>query len=178
MRSSAKTVNFGIVYGMSPFGLAEDLGISVEEAGKFIEAYFERYSGVKTFIDRTIAGAKKTGFVTTLLNRRRYIPEIKSPNERLRGFGERIATNTPVQGSAADLIKLAMIACSDAFKDAGVRMIIQVHDELVFKVPEELLEDTAKRVKEIMEEVIELEVPLEVDVEAGKNWLEMKEVVL
>ncbi|MEA3489105.1 MAG: DNA polymerase I [Candidatus Omnitrophota bacterium] len=178
MRSAAKTVNFAIIYGMSPFGLAKDLGISVEEAYKFIGSYFKRYSGVSGFIDKTIDEAKKKGYVTTLLKRRRYIPEIKSPNERLKGFAERVAVNTPVQGSAADLIKLAMIACHEEFEGTGVSMIIQVHDELVFEVPVKMMKDVAGKVKEIMEGVIDLKVPLKVDIESGSNWLDLEPVVL
>jgi len=176
MRSAAKTVNFGIVYGISPFGLSRDLEISVEEAQKFIDSYFDRYSGIRSFIDRTISGVREKGFVTTLLKRRRYIPEIGSANERVRGFAERVAVNTPVQGSAADLIKLAMIACHDEFKDTGVRMIIQVHDELIFEVPKDILKDTAKRVKDLMEGITPLKVPLKVDIEAGESWLDMEPV--
>ncbi|MGB2661386.1 MAG: DNA polymerase I [Candidatus Omnitrophota bacterium] len=175
MRRAAKTVNFGIIYGMGPFRLAKDLEISLGDAQAFIGSYFDQYSGVKTFIDKTIDGARKKGYVTTLLNRRRYIPEITSSNERMKGFAERVAVNTPVQGSAADLIKLAMIACHDKLKDEGAKMIIQVHDELVFKVPKEKLKDAARKVKELMEGVIELKVPLKVDLEAGANWLDMEE---
>ncbi len=178
MRSVAKTVNFGIAYGMSAFGLAKDLGISAEEAQGFIDAYFKRYSGVKSFITKTIASARKKGFVTTLLKRRRYIPEINASNEHVKGFAERVAVNTPVQGSAADLIKLAMIACDKEFKASGVKTIIQVHDELVFKLPLEMLEEASEKVKRLMEGVIELKVPLKVDVEAGRNWLDLEEVAL
>ena len=176
MRSTAKTVNFGIIYGMSPFGLSKDLGIGIEEARKFIDSYFSRYSGVKAFIDRTIAGARKTGFVATLLKRRRYLPEINSANENVKSFAERAAVNTPVQGSAADIIKLAMINCDSKFRDSEVRMIIQVHDELVFEVPKNILKDTAEQVRELMEGAVELEVPLKVDIEAGENWLDMEPV--
>ena len=178
MRAVAKTVNFGIVYGMSPFGLAKDLGIRLDEAQRFIDSYFSRYSGVKTFIEKTISEARKNGFVTTLLNRRRYIPEIKSDNDRIKGFAERAAVNTPVQGSAADLIKLAMIECHEAFKGSEVNMLIQVHDELVFEVPEKEAGSAAKKVKKIMEEVIDLKVPLVVDIESGANWLDMEEIDL
>ncbi len=178
MRSSAKTVNFGITYGMSSFGLAKDLNIGVGEAQQFIDAYFNRYSGVKKFIDETIESARKKGYVTTLLNRRRYIPEIKGKSEQTRGFAERVAVNTPVQGSAADLIKLAMIGCHDEVLKMGGKMIIQVHDELVFLVPEKDLKRIARKVKEIMENIIELKVPLKVNVEAGPNWMDMEEVEL
>ena len=174
MRSIAKTVNFGIVYGISSFGLSKDLDISVKDAQDFIEAYFERYKDVKTFIDKTIKTTQKTGYVTTLLNRRRYIPGINSKNERVKGFAERIAVNTPVQGSAADLIKLAMLRCFEEFKSSEVKMLIQVHDELVFEVPENKILESSLRIKEIMENVIKLDVPLKVDIESGKNWLELK----
>lgn len=176
MRTVAKTVNFGIVYGMSPFGLAKDLDIGIDEAKRFIDAYFDRYRGVNAFIDGTIKSARETGFVTTLLNRRRYIPEINSGNERVRGFAERAAVNTPVQGSAADIIKLAMIGCRNEFAGGDVRMIIQVHDELVFEMPGDMKFLAAEKVKEIMEGVVDLKVPLEVDIEVGKNWLEMEEL--
>ncbi|MDD5634579.1 MAG: DNA polymerase I [Candidatus Omnitrophica bacterium] len=176
MRQAAKTVNFGIIYGMSAFGLAKDLNIPVPKAQEFITAYFDRYRGVKTFIDKTIEEAAKKGYVTTLLNRRRYIPEIKSSNERLRSFAERVAINTPVQGSAADLVKLAMIKCFEKFEKTDIKMIIQVHDELVFDIPAVALDSTAKTVKKIMESIFELKVPLIVNLEAGKNWMEMEEL--
>ncbi|MBL7072924.1 MAG: DNA polymerase I [Candidatus Omnitrophica bacterium] len=172
MRRIAKTVNFGIAYGMSPFGLAKDLDIGFEEAQKFIEAYFERYPGIKSFIDETIDGAAKNGFVTTILKRRRYISGLGARDRKMKGFAERIAVNTPVQGTAADIIKLAMIKCQEAFKNSEVRMIIQVHDELVFKIPEKSLRDAAGKIKDIMENVIKLKVPLKVDMKAGKNWLD------
>ncbi|MGB3112141.1 MAG: DNA polymerase, partial [Candidatus Omnitrophota bacterium] len=176
MRAVAKTVNFGIIYGMSPFRLARDLEIDLAEAQRFIDSYFDQYSGVKAFIDKTIKTARKKGYVTTLLNRRRYIPEITSSNERIKGFAERVAVNTPVQGSAADLIKLAMIACHDRLRESGTRMIIQVHDELVFKVPENRINNAAAAVQKIMEGVIDLKVPLRVHVEAGPNWMDMEEI--
>ena len=178
MRSAAKTVNFGIIYGMSPFGLAKDLEISVEEAHKFISSYFKRYSGVSEFIEKTISQVKKKGYVTTLLNRRRYIPEIKSTNERLKSFAERAAVNTIVQGTAADLIKVAMIECHKAFQKEKTKMLIQVHDELVFKSPKTEVKASAGKIKRIMEGVIDLKVPLKVDVECGENWLDMQPVKL
>jgi DNA polymerase-1 len=176
MRRAAKTINFGIIYGMGPFRLAKDLGIELGDAQSFIDSYFNQYSGVKKFIDKTIAEAKKNGYVTTLLNRRRYIPEFNEPNERIKAFAERVAVNTPVQGSAADLIKLAMIVCHDNLKKDGADIIIQVHDELVFKVPEKGSEGIAKKVKDIMEKVITLKVPLTVDIQSGKNWLDMEDI--
>lgn len=172
MRRIAKTVNFGIAYGMSPFGLAKDLDIGFEEAQKFIEAYFERYPGIKSFIDETIDGAAKNGFVTTILKRRRYISGLGARDKKMKGFAERIAVNTPVQGTAADIIKLAMIKCQEAFGSSEVRMIIQVHDELVFKIPKKSLNEAAGKIKDIMENVIKLKVPLKVDMKAGKNWLD------
>ena len=178
MRSAAKTVNFGIIYGMSPFGLAKDLEISVEEAHKFISSYFKRYSGVSEFIEKTITQVRKKGYVTTLLNRRRYIPEIKSKNERLKSFAERAAVNTIVQGTAADLIKVAMIQCHEAFQEEKTKMLIQVHDELVFKSPKTEVKASSGKIKRLMESVIDLKVPLKVDVECGENWLEMKSVKL
>lgn len=176
MRAAAKTINFGIIYGMGPFSLAKDLEITVEEAQAFIDAYFARYSGIKSFIDTTIVSARKNGYVTTILNRRRYIPEINSQNERLRSFAERVAVNTPVQGSAADLIKLAMIACHKEFLGSDIKMTIQVHDELVFDVPENKMKIAAAKVRKLMESVMDLDVPLKVDIEAGANWYDMGEV--
>lgn len=176
MRSAAKTVNFGIIYGMSAFGLAKDLDISVEEAQAFIDSYFRRYSGVKAFIDKTIETARKKGYVTTLLNRRRYIPEISGSSGHMKAFAERVAINTPVQGSAADLIKLAMLGCSRELEGTDARMIIQVHDELIFTVPENETKAAAKKVKKAMENVMDLAVPLVVDIEAGPNWLDLEKV--
>ncbi|MFH1879066.1 MAG: DNA polymerase I [Candidatus Omnitrophota bacterium] len=176
MRAAAKTFNFGIIYGISAFRLAKDMGIALDEAQKFIDAYFRRYSGVSSFIESTIKSARENGFVTTILNRRRYIPEINSRNERVKGFAERVAVNTPVQGSAADLIKLAMIACYNEFRESEVEMIIQVHDELVFEAPEDSIKVTAARIKDKMENVIDLKVPLIVDIEAGYNWMDMERI--
>ncbi len=175
MRAVAKTVNFGVIYGMSSFRLAKDLGIGIDEAQGFIDSYFARYEGVRSFIEKTIAVAEKTGYVTTLLNRRRYIPEINSRNERLKGFAERVAVNTPVQGSAADLIKMAMIACHREFRATDVKMIIQVHDELVFDIPEKDVKKTAGAVRKLMEGVMDLKVPMKVSIEFGENWCDMEE---
>lgn len=177
MRAMAKTVNFGIIYGMSAFGLAKELAIGAGEAQAFIDSYFERYPGVKSFMEKTIESAREKGYVTTLLNRRRYIPEIKSPNEKMRGFAERTAINTPVQGSAADLIKLAMLECYRQFQGKETTMILQVHDELVFTVPKDDVKKTAQKVKNIMESVMDLDVPLVVNIEAGENWKDMEEVI-
>jgi len=174
MRQAAKTVNFGIVYGMSPYGLSKDLGIDVREASKFIDAYFERYPSVKGYLESKVEDARRDGYVTTILGRRRYIPEIKSPNVAMRNFAERTAVNTPLQGSAADLVKLAMIQIYKKIAGTETKMILQVHDELVFEAEKESLEKLAKIVKSSMEGVVKLDVPLEAHIEYGPNWLEME----
>ncbi len=174
MRRAAKTVNFGVIYGISPYGLATDLGISTEDAKRYIDNYFSHHEGVKAFIDKVVSEAKEKGYVTTILNRRRYIPELQSPNGATRGFGERTAINTPIQGSAADLIKVAMIKITDKIHEKGLRskMILQVHDELVFEVPEEEVEVMKQLVKSEMEGVMPLKVPIKVDIGTGRNWNE------
>ncbi len=177
-RRRAKAVNFGIVYGLSAFGLAQQLGISRSDAGDYIAAYFELYSGVKTFIDRTIAQVRKSGATRTMFNRLRPIPDIQSKNPSVRGFAERTAINSPIQGSAADLIKLAMIRVDQRLRDEKLQalMLLQVHDELVFEAPEEETAVVAKLVKHEMEQVHQLDVPLIADVKAGKNWRDMSTV--
>ncbi|MDP3790092.1 MAG: DNA polymerase, partial [Candidatus Omnitrophota bacterium] len=174
MRSQAKTVNFGIVYGMSPYGLSRDLDINVDDAEKFIENYFERYPGVKAYLNETIETARKHGYVTTILNRRRYVPEISSPNINIRQFAERVATNTPIQGSAADLIKVAMLNIWRKFEKKGFKssMILQVHDELVFEAKKDESEELKKVVRAEMEGVFDLKVPVLVRIGEGRNWLE------
>ncbi len=174
IRRQAKAINFGIVYGMSPFGLSRALGISQKMAKTYIDHYFSRYKGVKQFIDRTIEATRKSGRTTTLLDRIRLLPDINSSNQNLRQFAERIAINTPIQGTAADLIKLAMINVSAAFEEQGFRtaMILSVHDELVFEVPTEELAAVQKSVKTVMEEVWRLRVPLKVNIACGENWAE------
>lgn len=178
MRNSAKRVNFGIIYGMSAFGLAKDLGISQPQAQDFIDRYFLRYPEVKVFMDSEINKCRKLGYVTTLLNRRRYIPEINSSNMAIRQFAERQAINTPVQGSAADLIKLAMINVAAELEKQKLasRMIITVHDELVFDVvpAEERMMTTL--IREDMEHPMPLTVPIQVSLKKGKNWLEMEKL--
>ncbi len=176
MRNTAKTVNFGIAYGMTPFGLSKDLGIGQSQAEEFIEAYFRRYPGVKRFIARQIEKAEKHGFVTTLLLRRRYIPQIKSEDENLRQFAQRVAINTPVQGSASDLIKAAMVEIDRTLKAQrlSTRMLLQVHDELVFALPQQELEKARTLIKGKMENVIRLKVPIKVILRTGKNWLDLK----
>ncbi|MDX1777352.1 MAG: DNA polymerase I [Thermodesulfobacteriota bacterium] len=174
MRREAKVINFGIIYGMSSFGLAKELGISPKAAGAFIENYFQKYKGVKTYLDRILKQAKKQHYVTTLMKRRRYIPEINSKNMTVRQFAERTAINAPIQGTAADLIKVAMLSISKrvAKEKLKAKMIMQVHDELVFEVPEKELEPVAKMVKEEMENVMELSIPLKVEIHWGKTWNE------
>ncbi|MFH1854338.1 MAG: DNA polymerase I [Candidatus Omnitrophota bacterium] len=177
-RASAKTVNFGIVYGISAFGLSRGLSIDPASAQKFIDSYFERYPRVKLYMEDTIEGARETGYVTTLFNRRRYIPEINAGSVREQQQAERIAINTPVQGSAADLIKIAMIDIHKEMAGKGVssEMILQVHDELVFEVPKKEIKLMADMVKKKMEGAVKLCIPVKVSVKGGKNWLEMEEI--
>src|SRR5213594_137580 len=175
MRRAAKTVVFGIVYGISPFGLSQNIGVSQAEAKKYIDAYFERYAGVKAFLDKTIEGAKEKGYTTTILGRRRPIPELQSPDPTQRSFGERMAVNSPIQGSAADLIKVAMIAVSKRLHAElpSTKMILQVHDELIFETPEKDVERAKQLVKSEMEATgprLGLSVPLKVDLGVGRNW--------
>ena len=176
MRRVAKAVNFGIIYGISSFGLGENIGMRAVEAQKFIDTYLETYPGIKEYMNNTIAHAKEKGYVTTMFNRKRNIPELKNTVYTLRQSGERIALNTPVQGTAADIIKLAMVKVYKAFKDNNLRskMIIQVHDELIFDVPNEELEKVKEIVTDIMDNVCELSVPLDIDIHYGKNWAEAK----
>ncbi|WP_421616956.1 DNA polymerase I [Brevibacillus sp. TJ4] len=176
MRRQAKAVNFGIVYGISDYGLSQNLNITRKEAGDFIERYFQVFSGVKNWMEEIVKQAKQDGYVTTLLHRRRYLPDIRSSNFNLRSFAERTAMNTPIQGTAADVIKLAMIRMKETLKDKGLRsrMLLQVHDELVFEVPEDELETMQKLVPEVMENALELNVPLKADVNYGRSWYDAK----
>lgn len=178
MRAQAKTVNFGIIYGMSAYGLSKSLEIEPDKAQVFIDAYFERYPAVKMYIEDTIEEARERGYVTTLMKRRRYIPDITSDNARLRQFAERTAINTPIQGSAADLIKVAMIDIHNEFKKKkfSSSMILQVHDELLFDILKTELKKVKDIVKDKMENVMELKIPIKVNISVGKNWLEMKEL--
>lgn len=175
MRRQAKVINFGVIYGMSPFGLAHELGIGMKMAQDYIDSYFQRHRGVKGYVERTLHQARKDGYVTTLLNRRRYLPEINGKNPSIRQFAERTAINAPIQGSAADLIKVAMINIFRRLLRSGLsaKMIMQVHDELVFEVPDDEVADVVEMVREEMEEVIKLLVPLKVDIGIGKNWGEI-----
>jgi DNA polymerase-1 len=174
LRARAKAINFGIIYGLSSFGLANQLGIATAEAQETINTYFARYPGVRRFIDETIEVAKREGAVRTLLGRRRPLPDLNSRNRALRQAAERMAVNTVVQGTAADLIKRAMLAVATALREADsrARMILQVHDELVLEVPVREVEVAVARVREVMEGVMPLEVPLQVDVGVGRNWRE------
>lgn len=176
MRGRAKAVNFGIVYGISEFGLARNIKVTRKEAKQYIESYFERYSGVRQYMDRIVEQARDQGYVTTVLNRRRYLPDIHSKNFAVRSFGERTAMNTPIQGSAADIIKLAMIRVYNCLREQGLKtkMILQVHDELIFEVPEEELGVAVKTVRDCMENAIKLSVPLTVDIKKGRNWYDME----
>ena len=176
MRDTAKRVNFGIIYGLTSFGLSRDLGISIDEAQGFIEAYFSRYPKVKDYVQEQINHAKKEGFVTTILGRRRYIPEINNKNQSIRLLAERQAINAPIQGSASDLIKLAMVKIHEQIKINALktRMIIQIHDELVFDVFKEEMAEFVDLAMDKMENVLKLDVPIKVDIKKGKNWLEME----
>ena len=173
-RAHAKAINFGIIYGSSAFGIANQLGIAQAEAQATIDRYFARYQGVRRFLDETVAAAAEAGFVRTLLGRRRYLPDLRSRNRALRQAAERMAVNTVIQGTAADLIKQAMVEVQQALRDAGLaaRMLLQVHDELVFEAPERELPELTKLVKARMEGVYALSVPLVADVGTGKNWRE------
>jgi DNA polymerase-1 len=176
-RRQAKVVNFGIVYGLSPFGLSQNLGIEPREAKQFIDAYFEKYAGVRRFIDATLEEARREGKVKTLFGRVRPIPDINSKNSNLRGFAERTAVNTPLQGTAADLIKMAMIRIDNGLRERELksRMTLQVHDELVFEVPEGEIDIMRSLVKEEMEQVHPaLHVPLQVDIGVGPNWRDLE----
>jgi DNA polymerase-1 len=176
-RRQAKVVNFGIVYGLSPFGLSQNLGIETSEAKKYIDAYFEKYKGVRAFIDRTLEETRRTGRVKTLFGRARPIPDINSKNFNLRGFAERTAVNTPLQGTAADLIKLAMIRIDAEIRNRGLKskMTLQVHDELVFEVPAPELDTMRSLVRDKMENVHPLSVPLLVEIGVGKNWRDLEQ---
>lgn len=176
MRRQAKAVNFGIVYGISDYGLSQNLNITRKDAAQFIEQYFAVFQGVRQYMDDIVKKARTDGYVTTLLHRRRYLPEITASNYNIRSFAERTAMNTPIQGSAADIIKLAMVQLDQRMLKEGVRsrLLLQVHDELVLEVPEDELELMKRMVAEVMESALKLDVPLKVDVDSGMNWYEAK----
>ncbi|MCF8388695.1 MAG: DNA polymerase I, partial [Bacteroidales bacterium] len=173
MRRNAKTVNFGIVYGISAFGLSERLNIPRGEAKDIIDAYFEQYPGVKKYMDESIAFAKKHGYVKTMMGRRRYLRDINASNSVVRGFAERNAINAPIQGSSADMIKIAMIRIFNEMRKQQLKsqMILQVHDELVFDVFKEEVEKIKPIIEENMKKAIKMKVPVEVDMNTGENWL-------
>ncbi len=173
-RRNAKAVNFGIVYGQTPFGLAQSIGVDRKEAEQYIRAYFTRYAGVRRFLDATIAEVRRTGVAKTLHGRQRPIPDMDSRNPNARGFAERTAVNTPLQGTAADLIKLAMIRIDHKLRGRQTRLLLQVHDELVLEAPPAEVEEMRAMVKSEMETVARLEVPLVVDVGVGENWRDAK----
>ncbi|HEV2750734.1 MAG TPA: DNA polymerase I [Gemmatimonadales bacterium] len=176
MRAQAKTINFATIYGQGPFALSRQLGITLDDAKRFIDQYFTRFAGVRAWLDRTVAEARAKGYVETLFGRRRYIPELKDKNFNIRAFGERTATNSPLQGSAADLIKVAMVRIADGLGERGLasRMILQVHDELVFEVPHAERETATELVKSHMEGAAALRVPLVVSIGVGTNWVDAK----
>ncbi|PWA05457.1 DNA polymerase I [Pueribacillus theae] len=176
MRRHAKAVNFGIVYGISDYGLSQSLSITRKEAGEFIDRYLKSFPGVKRYMDEIVQKAKSDGFVTTLLHRRRYLPEIKSRNYNLRSFAERTAMNTPIQGSAADIIKKAMIEMNNRLQSEKLEtnMLLQVHDELIFEAPEHEIDKLKQIVPEVMEQAVELDVPLKVDYSYGATWYDAK----
>ena len=173
-RSNAKAVNFGIIYGMSSFGLSQDLSITPKEAKAYIDKYFATYPSIKEFIDGLVSSAKEKGYSLTMFNRRREIPELSSGNFMQRSFGERVAMNAPIQGTAADIIKLAMIRVSRALKEKGLKshLILQVHDELLVETAIDEIDEVRQILTEGMKEAVSLKVPLEIDIKQGKNWLE------
>jgi DNA polymerase-1 len=178
LRRRAKGVNFGIVYGITDFGLARDIGVSREDAAVYIENYFRRYPDVRRFMQETITAARDQGWVETLFKRRRYLPDLLSGNRQVRAFGERTAVNTPIQGTAADIIKLAMLRIDQFLRERGLRarMLLQVHDELVFEFPEQEQSELIRLVREGMERAVELDVPLDVDIEIGPNWYDLSAI--
>ncbi len=176
MRRNAKAVNFGIVYGIGAFSLSQDIGVSVKEADQYIKSYLENYSGVKQYMEKTIADAKQNGYVSTMFGRRRYLPELKSTNHNLKAFGERVAMNMPIQGSAADIIKIAMVRVYHRFLNENMkaRLILQVHDELLVEAPAQEKDAACAILKEEMEQAAKLAVPMEVDVGVGESWYDAK----
>ena len=175
-RSSAKAVNFGIVYGISDYGLANQLGVSNKMAKEYISQYLEKYSGIKHFMDDIVESAKAKGYVETLFGRRRYIPEINSKNYMVRQFGNRVAMNTPIQGTAADIMKIAMINVAKTLKERKIngKIVLQIHDELLLEVKKENKEQAKDILKQCMEGAMKLSVPLEVEISEGNDWYEVK----
>ena len=176
MRRQAKAVNFGIVYGISAFSLSQDIGVSVAEAKAYMEAYFATFPGVRTYMDAIVERAREQGYVETLWHRRRALPELKSSNFNMRSFGERVALNMPIQGTAADIIKLAMVRVHSRLAREGLeaRLIMQVHDELIVECPEEEAPRVEALLQQEMQGVAELSVPLLAEAHSGRNWLAAK----
>jgi DNA polymerase-1 len=171
-RRIAKTINFGVMYGMSAFRLSNELGISRSEAAAFIEAYFKTYSGIRDYIDKLIKKTETSGYASTILGRRRYIPAINSRNKTEKAAAERVAVNTPIQGSAADIVKTAMLKLDKALTAANIsaKLLLQVHDELILECPKDAAKETCELVKREMENAVKLKIPLRVSVETGKRW--------
>jgi DNA polymerase-1 len=173
-RRAAKTANFAVIYGVSAYGLSQQTELDLTESKQFIDTYFERYPGIKDYMEKTIAGARKDGYVTTLLGRRRYLPEINSKNYQVRQFAERTAINTPIQGTAADMIKTAMINIFDDLQGMKTKMVLQVHDELIFDTHSSEITKVTELVRKRMSRALKLVVPIEVSIGTGPNWLEAK----
>ena len=173
-RRIAKTANFGIMYGISAFGLSQNLGCSRSEAKKLIDDYFESFPSIRSWIDATLADARRNGYVQTLMGRRRYVPDVNSGNATVRSFAERNAVNAPIQGTSADIIKLAMVAVDKGLRQEGLnaRMVLQIHDELLLEVPVSEIETVRRLIVAEMQGVIKLDVPLTVECNYGTNWLE------
>ena len=173
-RSKAKAVNFGIIYGITAFGLSEQLKIDRKQSQEYIDNYLAKYSGIKTFMDEIVKKTEESGYVETIFGRRRYVPELKSNNYMVRQFGTRVAMNTPIQGTAADIMKIAMIKLYNNLKNVDAKIVLQVHDELIIEVKEEQKENAKKILKESMENATKLDVPLKVDISEAKTWYDAK----
>lgn len=176
MRRQAKAVNFGIVYGISDYGLSQNIHVTRKQAHEFIQSYFKEFPGVQEYIENIVKLAKKQGYVETLTHRRRYLPEINSKNFSRRSFAERTAMNTPIQGSAADIIKIAMINMNEQLQKAGLKakMLLQIHDELIFEAPEEEIDQLRELVPKVMDSAVKLDVPLKVESKVGDTWYDLK----
>ncbi|MBR4592180.1 MAG: hypothetical protein IKO35_03135, partial [Elusimicrobiaceae bacterium] len=178
MRASAKAINFGIIYGQGPLGLSQALGISMREAKEYIDNYFKNFRIVRQWIDDNIAAARKNGYVKTMLGHVRYLPEFNMGIGSMTSFAQRAAINTIVQGGSADIIKKAMLDVFAAYRGSAVQMTMQIHDELIFEVPQELLLPTATHIKQLMEKAVTLRVPLLAAAKAGANWYDMEKIPL
>ena len=177
LRSKAKAVNFGIVYGIGAFSLSKDIGVSVPKASEYIRSYLSKYSGIAHYMEQTVAKAKRDGYVETMFGRRRYIPELSASNKVLQAFGKRAAMNAPIQGAAADIIKIAMVRVYKKLReeDLDARLILQVHDELIIEAAEKDKDRAEKILKDEMENAVKLAVPMTVDVNSGRSWYEAKD---